>query len=281
MIAVLAGTGAALAFGVSTVCSARASREIGAASTLAAVAFVGLVVALPFAATSGTPRALGVSTVVWLGGSGAGNALGLLLAYRALRAGKVAIVAPILSVEGAVAALLAVAGGQALSALAAGALAVIASGVVLAGTARSTAATASPWSAGVPSAAAAAACFGVGLYATGRAGAVLPLAWAILPPRVVGTAALTLPLLAAGRLRVTRTATPLLACAGGCEVAGFALYTFGARSDIAVTAILASLFGAVAAILGRLVFRERLARLQLAGVATIIAGVAALTAVTN
>lgn len=119
------------------------------------------------------------------------------------------------------------------------------------------------------------------LYATGRAGAVLPLAWALLPPRLVGTAALTLPLFASKRLRVPRPMAPPLACVGAWEVAGFALYTLGARHDIAVTAVLVSLFGAVAAVLGRLVFGERLARPQMAGVATIIFGVAVLSAVSH
>ena len=56
-------------------------------------------------------------------------------------------------------------------------------------------------------------------------------------------------------------------------MAGFALYTLGARHDIAVTAVLVSLFGGVAAILARLVFEERLARVQTAGIATIVAGI--------
>ena len=68
-----------------------------------------------------------------------------------------------------------------------------------------------------------------------------------------------------------------VAAAGICEIAGFALYTVGAREDIAVTAVLVSLFGAVAALLARFVFRERLTRTQLVGVATIVAGVIALS----
>jgi drug/metabolite transporter (DMT)-like permease len=281
MIAVLAGSGAALAFAVSTMCSARASRAVGAAATLAWVAALGLAITVPFAVASGVPRNLDVSATLWLAAAGIGNVLGLLFAYRGLRAGKVAIVAPILSVEGAVAALLAVAGGQSLPASAAGALAVIGVGVVLAGIARSSADAAPSWGAGVPSAAIAAVCFGVGLYATGRAGAVLPLSWALLPPRVVGTLALTLPLFATRRLRLTRTVAPLVGCAAACEVGGFAFYTLGARHDIAVTAVLVSLFGAVAAVLGRFVFGERLARPQLVGVAIIVVGVAALSAVSH
>jgi drug/metabolite transporter (DMT)-like permease len=276
MLTIITGSGAAVAFGIATLCSARSSRSIGAASTLAWVALVGLVVTLPLALLGGVPDRLDASACGWLAGGGVGNAAGLLLAYRALRVGKVGVIGPILSTEGAVAALVALAAGQSLATPSAAALAVIVGGVALAGIARSST-TSHSLVAGVPWAAGAAACFGISLYATGRAGAVLPLAWALLPPRVVGTAAVALPLAAAGRLHLRRPVVPLLLAAGGCEVAGFSLYTLGARHGIAVTAVLASLFGAVAAILARIAFNERLARVQLAGVATIVTGVSALS----
>jgi drug/metabolite transporter (DMT)-like permease len=277
MLTVGAGAAAALAFGVSTLCSARASRLIGPASTLGCVALTGLLLTLPLTTASGVPSGLDAAAVGWLALSGAGNTLGLLFAYRGLQQGKVGVIGPILSTEGAVAAVLAVVGGQRLMTPTVAALLVVAVGVILAGIARSNTTDRRGVGAGVPWAAAAAIAFGLSLYATGRVGAVLPLAWALLPPRFVATAAVTLPLVAAQRLRLTRPAAPLVIGAGLCEVAGFALYTLGARQDIAVTAVLVSLFGAVAAILARVVFRERLARLQVAGVATIIIGVVALT----
>jgi len=276
-LSVIAGAGAALAFGVATLCSATASRAIGAGSTLGWVALTGLLITLPVLAFSEAPATLDTTAVGWLALSGTGNALGLLSAYRAVRQAKVAVVAPILSTEGAVAAALAVAGGQALSAPAAAALAVITIGVAMAALARSHAASGRSRSAGVPWAIVGATAFGASLFATGRAGAVLPLAWAVLPPRLVGAVAVTAPLALAGRLRISRATAPLLVGAGACEFGGFALYTVGAGRDIAVTAVLVSLFGAVAALLACLVFRERLSRTQLAGVATIVGGVAVLS----
>jgi drug/metabolite transporter (DMT)-like permease len=276
MFAIFAGSAAAVAFGVSTLCSARSSRSIGAASTVGWVAMIGLAITLPFIVATSVPPALTGSSGGWLLVSGVGNARGLLLAYQGLRVGKVGVVGPILSTEGAVAALLAVAAGQQLGVPRIAALSVIAVGIALAGIARSSTTT-SKLAAGAAWAAGAALAFGVSLYATGRAGAVLPLAWALLPPRIVGTAALALPLLAARRLRLTRRVAPLVLTAAGCEVAGFVLYTLGARHDIAVTAVLVSLFGAVAAILARLVFEERLARVQTAGIATIVAGISTLS----
>jgi uncharacterized membrane protein len=54
-------------------------------------------------------------SVVLLALGGAGNVLELLLTYAALRVGKVGIVASIVSTEGAIAAVLALIAGEALS----------------------------------------------------------------------------------------------------------------------------------------------------------------------
>src|SRR5437667_14401 len=68
----------------------------------------------------------------WIVAAGAGNVLGLLLEYRGFRIGKVAIVAPIASTEGAIAALMSVAAGERIAPRAGVTLAIIAAGVVLA-----------------------------------------------------------------------------------------------------------------------------------------------------
>src|SRR5262245_1835461 len=92
---------------------------------------VGFVITAPFARASGLPDASG-GEVGWLVVAGAGNVVGLLLAYEAMRRGKVSIVAPISSTEGAIAAVLAVLTGEALGVGSAVLLAAIAIGVVLA-----------------------------------------------------------------------------------------------------------------------------------------------------
>jgi len=100
----------------------------------------------------------------------------------------------------------------------------------------------------------------------------------LIPARVLGVVAVTLPLLAARRLRITRAALPLVVASGLCEVVGFASYAAGSRHGIAVSAVLASQFAALAAIAAYFLFRERLTRVQLAGVAAIAVGVAVLSA---
>jgi drug/metabolite transporter (DMT)-like permease len=275
MVAILSGLGASLAFASATLCSSRSSRLIGAGPALAWVALVGLVVTLPAATLADRPD-LDAAAGTWLGLAGVGNAAGLLLTYRALRTGKVGVVAPIVSAEGAIAALIAVAAGQPLAAATAGMLAVIAAGVLLAGAARG-GDEAAPRAAPALLAVAAAVSFGLSLYATARIGRTLPVVWAVLPARLVGVVAIAAPLALTGRLRLTRRALPLVLAAGLAEVLGFTLYALGARHDVAISAVLASLFGAFAALLARVLFAERLAASQLLGVATIIAGVAALS----
>jgi drug/metabolite transporter (DMT)-like permease len=63
------------------------------------------------------------------------------------------------------------------------------------------------------------------------------------------------------------------------EVAGFALFAFGARHGIAVAAVLSSQFAAIAAIAAYLLFRERLTPVQVAGVAVIVVGVGILSGI--
>ena len=50
------------------------------------------------------------------------------------------------------------------------------------------------------------------------------------------------------------------------------------HDGIAISAVLASQFGALAGVMAYLLFRERLARVQVAGVATIVVGVGILSA---
>jgi drug/metabolite transporter (DMT)-like permease len=101
----------------------------------------------------------------------------------------------------------------------------------------------------------------------------------LLPPRVVGVVAVTIPVALSRRLRLTRATLPLVVVAGLAEVVGFASYVAGARHGIAVAAVLASQFAAIASVAAYVLFRERLTRLQFGGVAIIVIGVAALTAI--
>jgi drug/metabolite transporter (DMT)-like permease len=269
-----------LAWGAGTFCSARSSRIIGAWSVVAWVMLIGLVANIAVIAAGPKPGSLDATDIAWMLVSGLGNAAGLLLEYTALRRGKVGIVTPMTSTEGAIAAVLAVATGEALGIASAGLLAIVAVGVVLAGVAPDEPAPDQPRSGAFWLAALAALSFGIGIFATGHLSASLSVGWAVLPPRLVGVALVTIPLALSGRLRLSRAALPLVAFTGIAEVLGFVCFAVGARDSVAIAAVLGSQFAAVASVAAYLFLRERLTRLQLAGVVLIVAGVAALAWVT-
>ena len=276
MIAILGGLGAAACWAAAMLCASRSTRLIGVRSVLAWVMLVGFVITAPLTVIQGVPAGLGARETVWMLISGIGNVAGLLLSYAGLRVGKVSIVGPISSTEGAIAALLAVATGETLGVGSGAMLGLIAAGVVLAsitpGGGSGDPLRASLFASG------AAVCFGASLFATARVSHALPIVWALIPARAVGVIAVALPLIASRSLTLTRKAVPLVIASGLCEVAGFASFAVGSRHGIAVSAVLASQFAALAAIAAYFLFRERLTRLQLVGVAAIVVGVAVLSA---
>ena len=285
MLSLVAGILTSLAFASSTITSTRASRLAGPAPVVAGVMLVGLVLTTPLALVASplpADRAIPWTTLVLAAVGGAANIVGLLLIYAGLRIGAVGIVSTIASTEGALAAVFSVLAGQTLAAGAGLVLAVIAVGVALAAAGGESAielGVAIPRARALRAAAfagAAATIFGFGLFVTGQVSGSLPPAWVIFPGRIVGVVAVAVPLFLTGRLRAPRAAIPLVVLTGITEVVGFSTYAIGARSDIALTAVLASMFAPIAAVAAFLLFRERLARLQVLGIAVVVAGVAIL-----
>jgi uncharacterized membrane protein len=116
VLAILGGVGAATAWACSILCSSRSSRLIDPMAVVAWVMLVGLVITAPLAAVTGVPAQLHGAALVWLIIAGAGNVGGLILNYHALRIGQVSLVAPIVSTEGAIAAVISVIAGASLAA---------------------------------------------------------------------------------------------------------------------------------------------------------------------
>ncbi len=302
MTAVLGGLSAALLWSVGTTFASRAARTMGSMLTLAWVMLFGLValaLVLPF---SGSAH-ISATSALWLFLGGAGNVAGLLLLYHSLRIGQMGVVMPIVSTEGGIAALIAILAGQTVGEGRGAALALTVVGVIMTAIARrpsdadpAVAALAPCESAPghrdpVPTprghgdrraalwAALAALSFGISLFGTGRAGDVLPTAWAVMPPRVIGVVAVTLPLLLRGELRIPAGTAHLLMVAGLCEVAGFLSYATGASHSLPVAAVLATLTGAFGAGFGQLLFGERLQTTQVVGIVVIFIGVATISAI--
>ena len=292
MIAIVFGLATAVLWAATLLGSARSSRLIGSWSTLGWVMLVGLVLAVPLVAFTAGSVAFTATDIFHLVVAGIANSAGLLLVYAALRRGKVGVVGPIVSTEGAIGATLAIVlGGDPVTVIAVVLLGVITIGVVMSATEPAPAPApvdetddpgAKPRVA-IPNAAATAAIalggailFGVNLYATGRIATELPIAWAILPARLAGVIGVTIPLVLMRRLQLVRPAVPLVLMVGIAEVAGVATYSFGARESAAITSVIASQFAGIAALAAFLLFGERLGRLQVAGVIVIAVGVGAL-----
>jgi drug/metabolite transporter (DMT)-like permease len=274
---------------------------------------VGVIIALPVAIVSPPPDTLAPGTLVLLGIAGVCYVIGLQCTYAGLRIGKVSIVAPIVATEGAVAAVIAIALGDSVGVTAGLMLAAIAIGVVLSTLEPGRTDVAAgdfdvvidalddsppahvsrPFDPTVRTATGerpidtrratlfavgAALFFGVGLVASGRAALLVPVAWVALSARLVGVFVVVIPLVAQGRLRLTRVALPLVVLAGAGEVLGSMLSAWGSRESIPITAVMGSQFAAFAAVAAFLFFGERLGRLQTIGVVVIVAGITALAA---
>ena len=273
MNGLIGGLVAALMWGTSTAVASRSTRMIGTGPVLAYVMLTGLVVmalVAPFA--DGRPH-LHAAAAAWAVAAAFAAVAGLGLVYGALRIGKVGVVAPISSCEGALAAVFSVLLlDEHLSLAVAGALGVVAVGVVMVTLhARRSDLQLRP----VLMAGLAAVVFGFGLVASSQAGSEMGAYWTILITRVVGVLCVTLPLVVTGRLGRPGRALPLVLYSGVAEVTGYVGYIVGSRHGVAVPAVLASQFAAVAAIVSFVFFGERLTRIQVAGVFTIAAGVAA------
>lgn len=240
---------------------------------------VGAVVTLVPALLARPARAVAVGDLALLVLTGFFYLGGLLISYQALIVGRVSIVAPITATEGSIAAILAIILGEAVSIPLGLTLAAIAVGVVLAAYEREAdRASRTQHAREDPRRAAglavlAALFFGVGLVVTARAGAVFPVAWVVLVPRVMAVVALAIPLALRGRLRLTREAAPFVIAAGLGEVIGTVAFVMGSRHGVAVTSVVASQFAALVAIGGYVLFGERLVRVQVAGIGLILVGV--------
>lgn len=274
---VLGGLGAALAWATSTLCAARSSRGIGLIPTLTWVMIAGFLVSAPMVALTATEATLTRESLGWLALSGVANVAGLAFMYAALARGRVGVVSSIVSSEGAIAALGAIALGERPSAITLAGLAVVVAGVATvagAAPAPDVAAPAKPLGPTLALALAAALAFGVNLLASGRVSGDVPLAWVTLPARLLGV------LIILGAIAAGRTVHPpgrrvvWASLAGLAEVAGLVAFAVGARHSVAIASVMASQFAVIATVGGYVFFRERLTRTQIAAVAVTAAGVA-------
>ncbi len=276
MLTIALALSSALAFALGDLSAQRLTRaHAPVATAFAWIVATGVAVTVPVAVLTESHR----GGHVWIGLAYAAVAGALyLIAYssllRGLRVGDLSLVTPIVALQGAVAAAIAIALGERLFPLTAVGLALAVVGGALAA-AGGRPAEGRRTSAGVGWALIAALAFGVSFIIYSRASAISPVT-AVAASRFV-TLLLILPFAArAGlslpsRLRLTAVVVGLLE-AGGLLMIVWAL----ARGPVAVASVLGAQFATFALVLGLVVLRERPARWQLAGVLCTIAAVTAL-----
>jgi drug/metabolite transporter (DMT)-like permease len=277
VISIVFGLATAVFFASSGLMSSRAVKVIGSWSAVAWAMLIGLVITIPFLFLAGVPEGLAANTG-WMLAAGGGNVAGLVLAGLAFRVGKVGVISPILATEGAIAAVFAAILGESIAPIVAFLLMVIVVGIVISAVAPDP----EPLDHERPVlavllATAGALVFGVSLFSTGHLSGDLPIAWVLLPARLIGVVALTIPLAATGRLLLTRGTAPLVVGMGFAEVIGFTCFAIGAQYEVAITSVLASQFAPISAVMAYVLFKEKLGRLQITGVAILVAAVTALS----
>jgi drug/metabolite transporter (DMT)-like permease len=277
VIGVAGGLLAAVLWGLSTVAASRATRVMAPQQALAYVMLTGLVIASVIApAVEGGPSSVGWHGIAWALVAGLSSVWGLSMMYRALRIGKVGVVAPIASTEGAIAAVVSVAFlGETLTIPVTLALCVVAAGIVVV---TFHGRLADLHLRPCLYALAAASGFGVALISSSEAGNAVGVFWTILIARTVGALYTVGPLSLRGQLGWPGRAVLLSVAAGVAEIGGFAAYIKATTDGVAVPAVLGSQFAAVAALTSFVAFGERVTRIQLAGGLVITAGVAAVAA---
>jgi drug/metabolite transporter (DMT)-like permease len=279
LTAILGGIGAALCFTCSSICASSSSRKIGPGSTLSWVMSLGLVLIIVPLAVFGNTHGFTAKTGLYLAISGITNVVGLRIQYVCYRRAPVGIVAAIASTEGVIAAVIATFFGERMPGATVWLLLLITGGVVLAAATRDQPEAGSEFKGkikldSIGLLVVVALLFGVCLFTTAKAGNSLSLVWVLVPARLCGTLMFTVPLVATKKLVVTRKTFWLGLAAGTAEVTGILSYAFGARTNIAIAAVLSAQFAALTPIVAFVLFKERLHKHQVLGICLVLIGVA-------
>jgi drug/metabolite transporter (DMT)-like permease len=281
------GVAAAVLWGITAITSAPASRLAGPFRAMLWLSVAGSAVAGAAAVTTGPPegsaedwRLVGIAGVAYTGST--------LCWLLAMRGGKVSLVTPIIACDGAMAAVLAVVAGEPLSAPTAIALAAMVAALMLVvrnegapaavSEARSAIIVERATTTTVALAVTTALLFAIVFYSSGKVEGIDPL-WVVAVARLLPLLAALAICLSQKSLLPPSTGWRWIISCGVTDAAGFACYIVAARAVLAVAAVAASQYGAVAVLGGVVLFGERLRLRQWIGVAILIvaAGVIAAT----
>ena len=282
-MAALSALLASLLWGTSDFLGGTASRRLPVASVLGVSQLAALLGLVPLAAVLGAfdePRAYVLPALL----AGLSGVVALAAFYRALAVGTMGVVAPIAALGVVVPVLAGLLDGERPGALRLAGIAVAVVGVVLA-----SGPELSGRAGAAPLLLAGAAALGFGLVfvliaEASESGSTGSVVMTLLTMRLVSVVVLTTLLLAFARRRglelsVRRRDLPLLVTIGAFDVGANGAFAVASQSDlVSVSSVLASLYPVVTVLLARRFHAERLAGVQLAGVALSLTGVVLLAA---
>ena len=263
-------------------CSATCARVWTPVRSLAMGCLIGAI-AIPIVALAwvGVPHAP-LSDWLWALGYGIGTMIALAMIFRAYSMAKVGLVSAIVSTNGTIAALVSVVVlGESLPPAAIVATLIVGTGVCLAALREGDPATGPRGGSdrlGAAFALLGACGFAAAVLCGAQADTLDPI-WVVGVGRLFGLVVVTLPIALLGRLpRLDREILPYAIGSPLLDAAGFSALLIGSQDGVAIPAVLSTLSAVFLALVGHLVFRERMSRLQWAGALTTLAGVATLAA---
>lgn len=274
MLSVAMGLSAAILWGVGALVVKSLSHEIEPHVLTFWFFFYNLLLITPVAAVAIGMDGFEVSAIDAGIASGLATALAIAFETRAYSRGEVVTVTPMVSLEGAVAAVLGIATGSPVTGIIALGLVLCAGGGLGVGLPGGFAVR----SPGIGWALAAAAFFGVSLWVIGSSGAAIISL--LLVANLLGT--IFLGVLFNRHLRHGNPPARThgrLALLGALNLAGLLAFAYGSRNgSLPVTAVLAAQFALPAIVGGYVIHKERLTPVQALGTVSLLAGVGILAA---
>ncbi|MFI5897328.1 EamA family transporter [Actinoplanes sp. NPDC051513] len=279
MAAILLALGSAIGWGLSDFLGGLKSRS----SSILSVLLVSQVTALGVLGFTVVVRGLPAPDgrfLAYAAGAGLGEAVGIAALYRGLAVGRMTVVASIAAAAPVLPVLAGLVAGEVPGPVASVGVVLAAAGVVITSVQRDTANTTTSGASGVGYGLLAAAGFGSFFLAMDFASEA-DVPWALLTARltsVTAVGAVTVAVIGrSGRLRVQRADLPVMALIGALIVVADGMYAVATTLGLlGVAAVLGSLHTVVTIGLARIVLGERLARIQRAGIVTVLAGVLAI-----
>jgi len=262
---------ASLLWGVADYLGGSAGRRASVVAVVLVSQAVGLV-AIAAAALALEPGGPGREALVFGALAGAAGLVSTPCFYRALALGPMSVVAPIVATSACVPAAWGLARGDGASALAVVAMVAALGGSALAARTPGPPGAGGVWAAGVGLAVVAMLFLGLQLVFLGEAATAGAPLWGVVAARATSVAALTATVLVL-RPPIDRDLVRTVAPIGLLDTAANASFALAAEGgDLAVAAVLGSLFPVVTVALAQVRLGERLARVQAAGAALAVGG---------